>query len=165
MYAHTSVRDGFVIREREYYLHTWQTFIQAGMAEPLIAEVDGQAVAGVVIFRFGGRAYYLQGMSLDEHREKMPNVLLQWEAMRRARAAGCTVYDLWGAPEVFDESDPLWGVFRFKRGLGAQVLRTLGAWDLPLRPFFYQLYTHTLPRLLDWMRRRGRQRARLDAGM
>ncbi len=160
MYAETSARDGFVIREADYYLGLWTTMMQAGLGEPLLAEVDGQAVAGVVIFRFGGKAWYMHGMSLPAHREKMPNHLLQWEAMRRARAAGCHTYDLWGAPEVFDESDSLWGVYRFKEGLGGQVYRGLGAWDLPVRPGFYRLYTQILPRILNVMRRRGNARTR-----
>ena len=156
MYAETSVRDGFVIRERGYYLAVWQEFMQAGLAEPLIADVEGEPVAAVVVFRFAGRAYYLHGMSRELHRERMPNHLLQWEAMRRARAAGCRVYDLWGAPETFDEADSMWGVFRFKEGLGGLVVRTLGAWDFPASPWLYRLYTRILPRLLDLMRRRGR---------
>jgi peptidoglycan pentaglycine glycine transferase (the first glycine) len=160
MYAETSTRDGFVIREQDYYLKVWSVFMHSGMAEPLIAEVEGQAVAGVVIFRFAGRAWYMNGMSGLAHREKMPNYLLQWEAMCRARAAGCRVYDLWGAPDVFDESDPLWGVYRFKDGLGGQVIRYLGAWDLPVRPVIYTIYTRLLPRILDVMRRRGKERTR-----
>ena len=76
------------------------------------------------MFYFAGQAIYLFGMSRDEHREKMPNYLLQWEAMRRAKALGCTIYNLWGAPNEFDESDGLWGVFRFKEGLGGYVSRT-----------------------------------------
>ena len=59
-------------------------------------------------------------MSRNVHREKMPTYLLQWEAMKRAKAKGCTVYDLWGAPEAFDESDSMWGVYRFKEGLGGK---------------------------------------------
>jgi peptidoglycan pentaglycine glycine transferase (the first glycine) len=155
MYAETSLRDGFVIRDEGYYRHVWETFQQAGMAEPLIAEVEGQPVAAVVVFRFAGTAYYLYGMSRQEHREKMPNHLLQWEAMRRARQAGCQAYDLWGAPESFTADDPLWGVYRFKEGLGGQLVRTLGAWDYPVRPGLYRAYTQTLPRLLAVMRRRG----------
>jgi lipid II:glycine glycyltransferase (peptidoglycan interpeptide bridge formation enzyme) len=158
MYAETSVRDGFVIREQKYYLDLWQTFMQAGMLEPLIAEVDGEPVAGVMIFRFAGTAYYLNGMSRDAHREKMPNYLLQWEAARRAKAARCTVYDLWGAPDVFDESDSMWSVFRFKEGLGGEVVRFIGAWDLPVQPMTYKLYMQILPRILDIMRGRGRTR-------
>lgn len=160
MYAETAVRDDFVIRDQAYYLRVWSAFIQAGMAEGLIAEVEGQAVAGLFLFRFAKKAWYLYGMSREAHREKMPNHLLQWEAIQRARVGGCEVYDLWGAPDVFNESDPLWGVYRFKEGLGGRVVRHLGAWDLPVQPLFYRLYTQTLPRLLDFMRRRGKHRTR-----
>ncbi len=166
MYAETSVRDGFVIRDEAYYRTVWQTFLRAGepRCEPLIAEVEGEPVAALFLFLFAGRAYYLYGMSRRAHREKMPNYLLQWEAMRRAKSAGCTLYDLWGAPDVFDERDGMWGVYRFKSGLGGEVVRTLGAWDYPARPFWYRLYTQVMPRLLDVMRARGKARTRQAVG-
>ena len=160
MYAETSVRDGFVIREEAYYRSLWRVFSEAGLLDPLVAEVDGEPAAAVVIARFAGTATYLHGMSTENHREKMPNYLLQWEAMRRAKAAGCTRYDLWGAPEQFDETDPMWGVYRFKDGFGGQVVRFIGAWDYPVRPLLYKLYTQVLPRILDWMRLRGRAQTR-----
>lgn len=160
MYAETSVRDGFTIRNSEYYLALWKKFITAGLAEPLLAEVEGEPVAGVIVFRFGGRAWYMYGMSRDAHRKKMPNYLLQWEAMIRAKQAGCIEYDLWGAPDDFVESDELWGVYRFKQGLGAEVVRFIGAWDLPLNQLMYRTYTQLLPRVLDLMRRRGEEQTR-----
>ena len=160
MYAETSIRDGFAIRDEGYHQAVWETFSQQGMAEPLIAEVDDQPVAALILFYFAGKAWYLYGMSRALHREKMPNYLLQWEAMRRAKEKGCRSYDLWGAPDRFDETDPLWGVYRFKAGLGGQVLQTIGAWDLPARPVLYQLYTQILPRILNLMRRRGLERTR-----
>ncbi len=156
MYAHTAVRDDFLIRNQTYYQVTWRTFIEANLAEPLIAEVAGQPVGAVIIFRFAKHAWYFYGMSLDEHREKMFNYRLQWEAMRRAKAAGCSVYDMWGAPDQFNENDPMWGVYRFKDGFGGQVLRTLGAWDYPVRPLIYRLYSRVLPKILGWMRQRGK---------
>jgi lipid II:glycine glycyltransferase (peptidoglycan interpeptide bridge formation enzyme) len=157
MYAETSLRDGFTIRNKKYYHIVWSEFIEAGMAEPLIAEVEGEEVAGVIIFRFAHRAWYLYGMSKRVHREKMPNYLLQWEAIKRAKDASCAVYDLWGAPDDFIEGDNLWGVYRFKQGLGAEVVRFIGAWDLPLNPVVYRLYTQMVPRLLALMRRRGKR--------
>lgn len=171
MYAETSLRDGFTIRNQEYYKSVWGTFIQTSsernidskqpdyipIAEPLIAEVDQEPIAAVIVFRFGGIAWYLYGMSRAVYREKMPNYLLQWEAIRKAKAAGCHTYDLWGAPDHFDENDPLWGVYRFKEGLGGKVVRHLGAWDLPVRPAFYHLYSNILPTILDFMRIRGRK--------
>jgi lipid II:glycine glycyltransferase (peptidoglycan interpeptide bridge formation enzyme) len=99
-------------------------------------------------------------MSRNAHREKMPSYLLQWEAIKRAKARRCKVYDLWGAPDVFDESDSLWGVFRFKEGLGGEVIRTLGAWDYAPNVFWYKLYTEVMPRVLKLMRSRGKARVR-----
>jgi peptidoglycan pentaglycine glycine transferase (the first glycine) len=155
MYAETSVRDGFVIREQVYYLSLWDTFMSVNKAEPLIAEVGDEPVAAVFIFRFAGKAWYLFGMSRPVHREKMPNHLLQWEAIKRSKAAGCDFYDMWGAPDDFEEHDSLWGVYRFKEGFGGKVLRHIGAWDLPVRRVSYLLYTQVLPRVLAQMRRRG----------
>ena len=158
MYAETSVRDGFVIRPEGYYLKVWRLFMLAEMMTPLLAEVEGEVVAGLALFHTGRYAWYLHGMSRAVHRNKMPTYLLQWEAMRKAKALGCERYDLWGAPDVFDENDSMWGVFRFKQGLGGREICTLGAWDCPVRPLLYWGYTKVLPRILDVMRHRGKQR-------
>lgn len=165
LYAETSLRDGFVIRSAEYYLDLWRTFIRSGMATPLVAEVNGRIVAGLVLFHFGKQAWYLYGMSSALEREKMPNYLLQWEAIRQAKAFNCIVYDLWGAPDNFNEGDSMWGVFRFKEGLGAQVVRHISAWDLPVRPNLYILYTRVLPWILDRMRQRGKQQTQQAVGL
>ena len=166
MYAETSVRDGFVIREEGYYQMVWNLFMNSSepSCEPLIAEIDSEPVAAIFVFYFAGRAYYVYGMSRDTHREKMPTYLLQWEAVKRAKAKGCNVYDLWGAPEVFNESDSMWGVYRFKEGLGGKVVRTLGAWDYAPNPLWYKMYSEIIPRLLDVMRSRGKARTSQNLG-
>lgn len=162
MYAETSVRDGFVIRGRDYYLDVWTRFMAAKKAYPLVAEVEGQIIAGLVLFTFGSRAWYLHGMSTQNHREKMPNYLLQWEAMRLAKSLGCSSYDLWGAPDEFNEQDRMFGVFRFKEGLGARVARTPGAWDYVSNKPLYFAYMRVLPRVLGWMRRKRTAQTRQE---
>lgn len=182
MYAETSLRDGFVIRDEGYYKTVWETFMRSNVdmlessqvstfqlsnlptCEPIIAEVDNEPVAAIFVFYFAGRAYYVYGMSRSAHREKMPTYLLQWEAMKRAKAKGCAVYDLWGAPEVFDESDSMWGVYRFKEGLGGRVVRTLGAWDFAPSRLWYTMYSEIIPRVLDVMRSRGQQKTKQSLG-
>ena len=169
MYAETSVRDRFVIRNEEYYMTVWKLFMQTAAsgqpsAVPLIAEVDGEAVAAIFLFMFAGRGYYVYGMSRNAHREKMPTYLLQWEAMLHAKSNGCTAYDLWGAPEVFDESDSMWGVYRFKEGLGGEVVWTLGAYDFAPNKLWYKMYTDIMPRVLDVMRSRGKQKTKQVVG-
>jgi len=181
MYAETSVRDGFVIRDEGYYRTVWETFMGSTAStgnsqvpafkyfdfpscEPIIAEVDHEPVAAIFVFYFAGRAYYVYGMSRNAHREKMPTYLLQWEAMKRAKAHGCTTYDLWGAPDVFDKSDSMWGVYRFKEGLGGKVVRTSGAWDFAPSSLWYKMYSEFIPRILDVMRSRGRAKTKQSLG-
>lgn len=157
MYQETAARDGFTVRPAEYYLDGWGELYQAGMAQPLVAEVDGRAVAAVVLVRFGDRVIYMYGASRNEARERMPNHLLQWEAIRWAQAQGARVYDFWGAPDEFEEADRMWGVWRFKAGFNGEVVRFIGAWDYTPRPLLYRLYTQAIPRYLELLRaRRGR---------
>lgn len=153
MYRETATRDGFTIRPTDYYLDAWQTFYRDGLAQPLLAEYAGELVAGVMLIRSGQTVLYMYGASTDKERPRMPNHLLQWEAIRWAKAQGATTYDFWGAPDEFVETDRMWGVWRFKEGFNGQVIQTIGAWDYPARPRLFRLYTQTLPRYIQFIRR------------
>ncbi|HRE48492.1 MAG TPA: peptidoglycan bridge formation glycyltransferase FemA/FemB family protein [Aggregatilineales bacterium] len=157
LYAETGSRNGFTTRPYEYYLSEWGMLMRAGMAHALIAEVNGQPVAHVILFLFGETCLYFTGASVSDNevRKLMPADMLQWEAMRYAKGRGCTVYDLWGAPNEFAEGDSMWGVFGFKRDFGGVITRHMGAWDYAPYPALYTLYTRIMPRLLNAMRRRG----------
>ena len=159
MYDETGRRDGFIVRPFEYYRHIWETFIEASMGHLLLAEVEGEPIAGLILFRFGHTAWYMYGASTNRHRRFMPNHLLQWEAIRWAKLQGCRTYDWWGAPDVLDESDPMWGVYRFKAGFGGEFAPHIGAWDFPVSRFRYWVYAVVMPRMLEVMRRRHGLRA------
>ncbi|NOZ06111.1 MAG: peptidoglycan bridge formation glycyltransferase FemA/FemB family protein [Chloroflexi bacterium] len=154
LYAETAARDDFLIRTFDYYRDVWATFLQAGRADFLLAYHEDQPLAGVLCFRFGTRVWYMYGASSGAGRRHMPNYLLQWEAICRARENGCVTYDLWGAPDVLSEEDPLWGVWRFKVGLGARFAPHIGAWDFVTSRPLYWAYQRARPRLLAWLRRR-----------
>ncbi|MBC8248498.1 MAG: peptidoglycan bridge formation glycyltransferase FemA/FemB family protein [Anaerolineales bacterium] len=162
MYIETSARDEFVIRPFVYYRDDWQAFIEANLAQLFIAEYEGQPLAGLILFRFGKKVWYMYGASRDLHRNLMPNYLLQWEAMRWAKAQGYTVYDMWGAPDVPDESDPLWGVYRFKEGFGGQFVRHIGAYDYPVSRFLYRFYALIVPGYLEVLRKRNKRTKKVD---
>jgi lipid II:glycine glycyltransferase (peptidoglycan interpeptide bridge formation enzyme) len=160
LYAETSLRDGFAIRPEAYYKDLWSNMLAAGLAQPFIAEAEGQLLSALILFRFGGTAWYMYGMSREAQREKMPNHLLQWEAIRWAKAQGCERYDFWGAPDRLDEAEAMWGVWKFKEGFGGSLVRHIGAWDyVSFRPLYW-LYTRLLPRVLAVMRTRGREQTR-----
>lgn len=145
----TGVRDDFGVHSIEYYQRAYQLFSASGKAALLQAEFDGKALAALMVFAAGGRAWYLYGASSDEERNRMPAYLLQWEAMRWAVAKGCRSYDLWGVPDEDEEqlesqfeerSDNLWGVYRFKRGFGGSLMRSATAWDKVYQPILYRAY-------------------------
>jgi len=160
MYVETSSRDEFIIRPFAYYRHAWQAFLEANLAHLFIAEYQGRPLAGLILFRFGNKVWYMYGASRALHRNLMPNHHLQWEAIRWAKAQGCTVYDMWGAPDIQDESDPLWGVYRFKEGFGGQFARHIGAYDYPASRLLHRFYTVAVPRYLEVLRERNRRKRR-----
>jgi lipid II:glycine glycyltransferase (peptidoglycan interpeptide bridge formation enzyme) len=147
--AATAERADFGIHPPSYYETAYRLFAPRDWARIFLAEVEGQAVAGVMAFALPPRSWYFYGASISAHREKMPTYLLQWEAMCWAKSRGCATYDLWGIPDEDHEtledqftqrSDGLWGVYRFKRGFGGELIRTIGTWDRVYAPLRYQLY-------------------------
>jgi peptidoglycan pentaglycine glycine transferase (the first glycine) len=154
MYAETSQRHEFIIRDEDYYLDAWTMFMDAGLATPLLAEVKDEPVAMLVLFHFGTWAWYMYGASLDQHRSFMPNHRLQWEAIRHAKNLGCETYDLWGAPDELKKSDPMWGVYRFKVGFGAEFAPHIGAYDYAPHRLLYRIYAFLRPRWVALAQRR-----------
>ncbi|KPL84430.1 hypothetical protein SE15_04785 [Thermanaerothrix daxensis] len=145
----TGRRDGFGIHTSDYYERAYQKFAPGGHCVLLMAEYEGMPLAGLMAFAWGHRAWYFYGASSDQERHRMPTYLLQWEAMRWAAQRGCRVYDLWGIPDADEttleaefarRSEGLWGVYRFKRGFGGRVRRSVGAWDKIYQPSLYRIY-------------------------
>lgn len=153
LYAETASRDGFPIRDESYYHSLWSLFQQSSQGEAFLARVDGEAVAGLFLMHIGDTGWFYTGASSQRHRGKMPNYLLQWHAIQWLIARGCRWYDLWGAPTVMNESDPLWGVYRFKSGFGARYERRLGAYDFVLNRLGYNAITRLVPRMRQLRRR------------
>jgi lipid II:glycine glycyltransferase (peptidoglycan interpeptide bridge formation enzyme) len=149
----TAERDEFGAHSFPYYQKAYDLFNPLHACELLVAEVEGEALAAIMIFSHGERAWYFYGASTGIKRNLMPNYLLQWEAMKWAKAKGCVSYDLWGVPDYplddleaqfTERNDGLWGVYRFKRGFGGDLIQTAGAWDQSLNPLKYQIYSIAL---------------------
>jgi lipid II:glycine glycyltransferase (peptidoglycan interpeptide bridge formation enzyme) len=145
----TSGRADFGIHTREYYQRTFEIFYPLGACVVLLAEFEGMPLASIMVFKSGERSWYFYGASSDQHRQLMPTYLIQWEGMRWAKKHGCISYDLWGVPDEDLESlekgftarsDGLWGVYRFKRGFGGELVRTSGPWDRVYNAPIYALY-------------------------
>ncbi|OGN73862.1 MAG: hypothetical protein A2X25_03765 [Chloroflexi bacterium GWB2_49_20] len=149
MMTATGGRDGFGVHSLDYYQRAFDLFSPAGMCELLVAKYDNQPLASIMVFAHGKRAWYVYGASTDNERNRMPAYLLQWEAMRWASKRGCQEYDLWGIPDEKEEileaefmkrNSGLWGVYRFKRGFGGEIKRSVQAMDKVYQPFLYSFY-------------------------
>jgi peptidoglycan pentaglycine glycine transferase (the first glycine) len=145
----TGERDEFGVHNLAYYQTAYDLFHPRGSCELFLAQYEDEPLAALMAFAQGPRSWYLYGGSSNLHRDRMPNYLLQWEAMRWARGMGCVEYDLWGIPDVdehtleqnfLNREDGLWGVYRFKRGFGGEVRRSAGPWDKVYRPMLYKIY-------------------------
>lgn len=149
----TGARNRFGVRSPDYYRAAFELFARCDQVGLFLAAYQGEPLAGLMAFAVGSTAWYFFGASSDAHRNLMAPYAVQWAAMRWAKAKGCTVYDLWGVPDEEQETlesqftqrgDGLWGVYRFKRGFGDRLIRTVGAWDRVYRPLRYRLYRWVL---------------------
>jgi peptidoglycan pentaglycine glycine transferase (the first glycine) len=154
MKATSERKEGYVLRRSRDYLHdVMRAMHDAGQGRLFFAEHEGTPLAGMYVFTFGEKYWYMYGASSDEKRNLKPNYLLQWEVMRWAKGRGLTHYDMVGAPkpEDLNESSSLWSVYKFKEGFGGEIADSLGCFDLPVRgaraaawyrlePVYYRLY-------------------------
>jgi lipid II:glycine glycyltransferase (peptidoglycan interpeptide bridge formation enzyme) len=120
----TGERDHFLTRSPEYFKSVLSQL--GNNATLFLAYLDGQPIAGTIGVFQGKKAWYLYGASSNDHRDAMPNYLLQWEMIRRAIAQGCTFYDLRGVPGDLTPDNPLYGLYRFKKGFSGDYTKFSG---------------------------------------
>jgi lipid II:glycine glycyltransferase (peptidoglycan interpeptide bridge formation enzyme) len=144
LYEETSRRDRIAIHSRGYYTGLMDAAQTYSGTRPrvalLLAMHEGALLAGNIVAFWKDRAAYLYGASSGEKRNLMPTYALQWEAIRRAKEAGCTSYDLFGVPPLPDPGHPMFGLYQFKTGFNETVFERWGTWDVPLRPVLYAAY-------------------------
>ena len=143
----TNARDGNSSHAKVYY----EDLIRSSAAEieqkkdvPVvslyIAEHEGEKIAAIMTLFSHDEAIYLYGASSNNKRNLMPNHLLQWTAMKDAKAYGSCFYDMYGMPpEGEDENHPMHGLYMFKANFGGRIIHRIGSWDVYLKPV-YRLY-------------------------
>jgi len=141
LYQQTGERAGFITRTWSYYRDIWSALIAAGFASLHLADVDGAAVAGAMVWRCGDRALYQTGATNDAGRKTYAAYALLWECIIQAKRAGRRVFDMGGIPRDLErKDDPMYGPYLFKRGFGGTVVRWVGAHDTVTSPLLYRAY-------------------------
>ena len=135
----TGKRDGFIIRPLEYFEKMYDC-MGTEHKKVLMAYHDGKPISGVIPIFYGNKTWYLYGASSNQHRNLMPNYLLQWEMIKMAIARKDDIYDFRGVSGVVDENHPQYGLYRFKQGFGATFTEFIGEIYIPFKPITYKLY-------------------------
>ncbi len=161
VYEETAARDRIAIHSRRYYEVLFETAAEyPGEVDLslLLAEHEGDILGGVIVARHARHAIYLYGASSNVKRNLMASYLLQWSAVRQAKAAGAELYDFFGIPPADAPGHPMHGLFRFKVGFGGRIVSGPGSYDRALQPLRYSLY-RTAERVRNYyfkvLRKRG----------
>ena len=113
LHVATRRRQGVPVQTRRFFELLWRRLLAAGLGFALIAELDGQPVAGAIFLAWNGSVVYKYAASDEEYRWARPNHLVLWEAIRRSCGSGAHTLD-------FGRSDAgNIGLQKFKSGWGA----------------------------------------------
>lgn len=131
----TGVRDGFIPRSLEYFEKMYD---EMGDYLRLYLIYHGdKLLSGAVAILYGNKVWYLYGASSNEDRNLMPNYLMQWEMMKWAVENKCDIYDFRGVSGDLNKGQPLYGLYRFKKGFTGDFVEFVGALDYVFNPFMY----------------------------
>ena len=137
----TGVRDGFVTRKPEYFAAMLDNLGENARLY-MAFDPNDTPLAGTLAIHYGDKVWYLYGASSNEHRNLMPNYLLQWRMIQWAVETNCRIYDFRGVSGDVSEDNPLYGLFRFKQGFGGDFTEFVGEMDLVLSPVIYWAVEH-----------------------
>ncbi|MFO7535134.1 MAG: GNAT family N-acetyltransferase [Kiritimatiellia bacterium] len=115
VHAITRKKQGFPIQPYSFLRNMFELMGPPGHVEFLLARLNNQVVAGIVLFKFHQRVSYEIGASLPAFLEARPNHLLLWHAVESACREGRRYFDFGKSPP----DNP--GLIEFKRRWGADA--------------------------------------------
>lgn len=128
----TGERDRFLVRSRAYFANMLKALGAHGRL--YLAYLDGAPISGTLACRYGDKVWYMYGASSNEHRNVMPNYLLQWDMIRWAIESGCRIYDFRGVSGDLSPENPLYGLYRFKKGFNGELCEFCSLFTMVYKP-------------------------------
>lgn len=134
----TGLRDEFVIRDLEYFQRMYDVMAPENL-RLYCAYHNGEMIAGTIALYYGDKVWYLYGASSNASRNVMPNYLLQWEMIKWAIEKKCAIYDFRGVSGDISEDNPLYGLYRFKKGFNGKFTEFVGEFELEFNPLLAKI--------------------------
>jgi len=118
IYLNTGKRHGFVPFSLNYLKNEFNNFIQDNQILIFKGKYKGELITSSMIVYWQDSAFYHQGASYPS---KAPiTYLMQWEAIKEAKARGMKYYSFWGIAPTDDKKHPWYGLSLFKKGFGGR---------------------------------------------
>ena len=97
-------------------------------------------LGGVMYMIHGNDVLALIGGGYSDYFNLQPAYSIHYEMIKYAADNNYKYYNFYGISGNLVESDPMYGVYLFKKGFGGNVVELMGEFDMPVRPFYYSLY-------------------------
>ena len=136
----TGKRDDFMIRPLSYFEKMYDELAPEHLKLMMAYTAEGEPISGIIDIIYGNKIWYLYGASSNEHRNLMPNYLLQWNMIKYSIEHKKDMYDFRGVVGVVDESHPQYGLYRFKKGFNAEFTEFIGELYINYKPLTYKMY-------------------------
>lgn len=140
IYKETAGRHSFVPFSDKYLERELDSFSKDNEILIFSGKYKGEIISSAMILFHSKRGFYHQGASLPS---KAPiSYLLQWEAIKEAKARGCERYNFWGiVPDTKENANHPWkGLSLFKKGFGGYEKDYLRTKDYPLSLQYWLVY-------------------------
>ncbi|EGT4143068.1 peptidoglycan bridge formation glycyltransferase FemA/FemB family protein [Clostridium perfringens] len=102
-------------------------------------------ISGSIYLYYGNKAWYLYGASENILRDTMPNFAMQWSMICDSIDLGCDVYDFRGVSGDLNPENPLYGLYKFKKGFNGNFVEFIGEFDIVVDNGIYTLYKKAFP--------------------
>ncbi|WP_297437245.1 peptidoglycan bridge formation glycyltransferase FemA/FemB family protein [uncultured Clostridium sp.] len=102
-------------------------------------------LSGSLYLYHGDIGWYLYGASDNKLRDTMPNFAMQWAMIEDTVDLGCPVYDFRGVSGDLNPENPLYGLYKFKKGFNGNFVEFIGEFDIVTNTFMYNLYKKAFP--------------------
>lgn len=138
----TGQRDNILIRSKDYFKGFLSSFSEEQCRLFMCyIEIDGTEIplSGAITVRYGSTATYVYAASSNDHRKLCPNYLMLLKMIKWAGDGGCDNYDFGGIPYYDDETNPSYGLYKFKKGFNGEIVTYAGEYTFDFRPFVARL--------------------------
>lgn len=128
-----SVTKEFMARGYDYQRRLWESYVNRGRGCLFITRYEGNVIGGLICILFGRKCLAMHMGAPYKYHKLQPYYAFVWESIRWAKQMGCVWYSFRGVGTTPTQE-------AFKRKFNPKVVRLVGYYDFPFRPFLYKLF-------------------------